>query len=252
METPILTLFGGVLLSGAACLAGDPVADFVHELRQERNHDDVWWVEQSLDPAPPKGGYLFRMELDMNGDGVKELFLATSRDCDRHGYRWTLYRKGADGDYHKVDLIVFGLYPRMKVVNGIRQYSLYHPRKERDGGAYFSIYWMDEAGALHEEERVLTEDEKEIENGEDPDTQDADGNPVQAKIDAKLKMGTTLQLQVQKVTLGKYLQNKDTPWRPAILELQLDGQQHDPADAADIASLKNWTPPPPPPPPPAP
>lgn len=111
-----------------SCLANDPIAVFVQQLLQQRGNN-VWFVEDDTQPIP-KGGYLYRFDLDLNGDGEMEVFVATSLDVDRKGELWNIFKEDAVGEYQKIkDSLFLGSDLRMKVENGIRKYSFYVPQK---------------------------------------------------------------------------------------------------------------------------
>jgi hypothetical protein len=223
--------------------AADPVQTFVAELRQTRD-DEVWFVPDDDKLTKPKGAYLYRFELDLNGDGQTEVFVATSLDADRKGERWNIFKKDAGGEYQKIkDSFFIGSDLRMKVENGIRKYSFYVPQKQMEGGSYLGYFWLDATGAWHDETQGLTDAAQGTMDGNDADTLGTDGKPDALKIAQKLNLGTPVTIAMKKVLLAKYSQNSATPWRDVKKDFTLSQQYKDPADAADIASVANWQPP---------
>lgn len=77
-----LLIFVIVILLCDVALAIEPVALFAQELIAKRS-DEVWFVSSDERATVPKGGYLYRFDLDLNGDGQMEVFVATSLDVDR-------------------------------------------------------------------------------------------------------------------------------------------------------------------------
>ena len=125
-----------------SCLANDPVAVFTQQLLQQRGNN-VWFVEDDTQPIP-KGGYLYRFDLDINGDGQSEAFIATSLDVERKGELWNVFKKDAGGEYQKIkDSFFLGSDLRMKIENGIRKYSFYVPKnRQRAAATSATSGWM--------------------------------------------------------------------------------------------------------------
>lgn len=239
----IKIIFISLLVLSCAARAADPVGSFAQELIAKRA-GEVWFVPNDERAAIPKGGYLYRFELDLDGDGEMEVFIATSLDVERKGELWSIFKKNTADDYHKLSGSCFlGSELRMKVENGIRKYSFYVPQKEQEGGNYFGYFWLDAAGEWHEETHVLTDVEQATKDGSDADTLGADGKPDDEKIAEKLNLGNSVALTIKKVLLAKYSQNAAAPWRDVKADLSLAQQYRDPADASDIASVANWQPP---------
>ena len=223
--------------------AVDPIASFAQELITKRS-DEVWFLSSDERASVPKGGYLYRFDVDLNGDGQMEVFVATSLDVDRKGEIWNIFKKDAVGEYEKIKNSFFlGSDLRMKVENGIHQYSFYVPQKQTEGGSYCGYFWLDVAGAWHDETHVLTDAEQATMDGNDADTLGTDGKPDEQKIAQKLNLGAPVTIAIKKVLLAKYSQNSAAPWRDVKTDFTLFQQHKDPADAADIASVANWQPP---------
>jgi hypothetical protein len=239
----ILSLAIPLLCSFAdSCLANDANAVFVQQLLQQRGNN-VWFIDDDTQPIP-KGGYVYRFDLDLNGDGQTEVFVATSLDVDRKGELWSIFKKDLGGEFLLIkDSFFLGSDLRVKVENGIRKYSSYVPQKETEGGSYLNYFWLDTTGVWHDETHVLTDAEQETMDGNDADTLGTDGKPDELKIAQKLNLGTPVTIAKKKVLLAKYLQNAESPWRDVKTDFTLDQQYKDPADATDIASVANWQPP---------
>ncbi len=235
-----------LLFLAANCLlafarAADPAALFVNDLIAARN-GEVWFIDDTL--PVPKGGYLYRFELDINGDGQTEVFIATSLNVFRRGELWSAFKKNAAGEYFRIkNSYLLGGELRMRIENGIRKFSFYVPQKQAEGGCYLGHLWIDATGAWHDETHVLTDAEQATKDGDDPDVLGADGKPDDQKIASKLKLGSAVTITIKKVLLAKYVQNPSSPWRDIKASLSLAQQYKDPADAADIASIANWQPP---------
>ena len=242
MKTKPTIVVSAIFLCATA-RAVDPITSFTQELIAKRR-DEVWFVSSDERATHPKGGYLYRFELDLNGDGQTEVFVATSLDVTRKGELWSVLKKDAAGAYRRIkDSLFLGSDLRMKIENGIRKYSFYVPQKELEGGNYLGYFWLDASGALHDETHVLTDAEQATMDGNDPDVLGADGKPDEHKIAQKLNLGSSVPLAIKKVLLAKYSQNSAAPWRDVKADFTLSQQYKDPADAADIASVANWQPP---------
>jgi len=234
-----------ILLLGSfadTCLANDPIAVFVRQLLQQRGNN-VWFVDDDTQPIP-KGGYIYRFELDLNGDGQTEVFVATSMDVDRKGELWSIFKKDPSGEFQKIKESLFlGSDLRIADENGIRKYSFYVPLKQTEGGSYLGFFWLDATGVWHDTTHVLTDAEQGTMDGNDANTLGADGKPDELKIAQKLNLGAPVTIAIKKVLLAKYTQNSGSPWRDVKTDFTLAQQYKDPADAADIDSVANWQPP---------
>jgi hypothetical protein len=241
MKTRLLTI-GFVIMFSTAAYSADAVSSFVTALLGSRA-SEVWFVPARLNGVIPKGGYLLKFELDVDGDGEQEVFVTTNLDVERKGETWSVFRK-RDTDYVKLtDEIFLGGDVRLNVENGVRKYSFYVPQKEQEGGNYLGCFWLDDQGVWRDEVHVLNDTEQSTIDGEDADTFGEDGKPDEEKIADKLKLGRSVEIDIKKVLLAKYIQDPSTPWRDVNRAFTLSQQYKDPADAADIAALLNWDPP---------
>jgi hypothetical protein len=239
---PKICITAALVMFAHTCFANDGVALFVQQLIQRRGNN-IWFVEDDSG-ATPKGGYLYRFETDINGDAQDEVFVASSLDCDRNGELWNVFRKGPDGAYHEIKQSFFiGSDLRVRTEGGLRKFSFYVPQKEAEGSSYFGYFWLDTAGAWHDETHTLSEAEQATMDGSDPDTAGSDGRPDDNKIAAKLGRESLVPMRITKVLLAKYVQDANSPWRDTRREFTLSQQHKDPADASDIQAVANWTPP---------
>ncbi len=230
-------------LTAAVSFGGDPVQRFVHDLLRERS-ENIWMSDDDSVPVP-KGGYIYRFELEMAGDGQSLTFVASSLDANRKGESWSVYRKGKKGDYVKIrNLYFMGGDLRMRLVKGVRRYSFYVPLKRQEGGSYFGYFWLDASGAWHDQTHELTDEEQHMVDGDDRSVLAKNGLPDEAAIAKKLKLGAPVAIKIQKVLLAKYIQHANIAFRALNVSYTLSQQYLDPVDAADIASVAKWRPPP--------
>ena len=222
----------------------EPASAYLNGLVQSGGND-FWWVfpkkieGQSI--IPPKGGYVFRFTTDMNADGKQEVFLSNSADISKNGEVWSLYRSNDLGEYVKIKDGLFIAGPlRVKSDNGIRVFSFFTQNQEQ---AEIVAFWLDAEGSFQTSTRQLTEAESEAISGTDLSLLGANGLPDEDKIADYLHLGVALSPAFQKCLAGKLCQNPTAIWRPVNNTFSLSQQYLDPADAPDIATLENWTPP---------
>lgn len=238
----IIILITLSLLALSASYGNDPVQLFVNDLAQTRGANR-WFVEDNSVPSP-KGGYIYRFELDVDGDGQKEMFVSSSLDADKKGESWSVYRKKANGDYVKIkDSYLMGSALMAKVKDGIKKYSFYIPLRQQDGGSYFGYFWLDTSGSWQDQTHDFTDSEQSMVEGSDSSVLGTNGLPDWSKIAQKLDLGTPVAITIQKVLLAKFTQNASTAWRNVNTNFTLSQQYLDPADATDISSVANWQPP---------
>jgi hypothetical protein len=237
-----LIIIAAMVLTGQLGLAQVPVSLFVKDLLQTRG-DNVWFVEDDSS-CQPQGGYIYRFDLDVEDDGSTETFVSTSLDAGRKGEMWTVFRKRVDDAYYVVkqsQFLASDLFLRDD--NEGRKYSFYVPQKEVEGGPYFGYFWLDREGVWHDETHVLNDAEQATIDGEDPGIFGPDGKADDDKIADKLKLGHSVEIDIKKVLLAKYIQDPNIVWRPVNPRFSLSLQYKDPADAADMQSIQGWTPP---------
>ena len=224
--------------------ADEPASTYLTGLIQSGGND-LWWVfpkniaGQSV--TPPKGGYIFRFTADMNADGSQEVFLSNTADVSKNGEAWTLYRGDGSGGFVKIKDDLFISNPmRVKVDSGVKKFSFVTPDNEQES---IVTFWLDATGSFQSSTRQLTEAESKAINGADPALLGANGLPDDDKIAERFQLGDALNPSFQKCLAGKLYQSPTASWRAVNNTFSLSQQYLDPADAADIASLANWTPP---------
>lgn len=210
--------------------------------------DNLWWVyPREIDGqtiTPPKGGYFFRILIDIDGDGVNEIFLTDNGQVMKDGVSWTLYRKNSSGNYVKLDgnaWLPWTLW--VKTDGGVKKYSWVTPLDKDTGLESISTFWLDGSGNFQTSSVPLTEAQSKAINGDDQTLLGTNGLPDANKIAQYLQIGSLVTLTIQKALVGMLYQNTAT-WRAVNSTFALSQQYLDPADAADIASLASWTPPP--------
>ncbi|MGC4016697.1 MAG: hypothetical protein QM755_19605 [Luteolibacter sp.] len=216
-----------------APIVKEPLSDFVAVIRAN-DPDEVWFVGGDEDVIP-KGGYLLRFRLDLDGDGRQELFLGSSLEgfgCDRKGNHWACYRQDDAGRWHRLTRDVFiGSDLRRSVVDGRKRYSNYTPQREWEGGSFVGFFWLGKDGAWNESFSKLTPEKKE-ELGDDS-----------AKVADYFGQGKEVKRHIEKLLLAQYVQNPAAAWKPTKDDYSMGQQYLDLVDKADIAGIKLWSPP---------
>lgn len=227
--------------------SAEPVDSFLNALVQGAG-ENLWWVYpkeingQTI--KPPKGGYILRIKIDLNGDGLDDVFLTTDDEVMKGGESWTLYRGGAAGTLIKLsdNLWLQGAL-WVKTSAGVKKYSYVAPQDKDTGLEEINTFWIDSSGSCQTSEQQLTEAQSKAINGGDQALMGANGLPDENKIAQYLNIGTPVAISIQKVLVGKLYQSRTASWRALNNTFSLSQQYLDPADAADIASLESWTPP---------
>ncbi len=224
----------------------EPFDSYLHELNQEAA-DNMWWVFSKeingVTVTPPKGGYLFRIKIDLNDDGVDDVFLTTDDEVTKAGESWTLYRGSTSGTYTKLnDNISLNGVLWVKTDGGVKKYSYVSPQEKDTGLESISTFWIDALGTFQTSTQRVTAAQSTAINGGDQTLLGTNGLSDANKIAQYLKIGTPVALSIQKALVGMLYQNTAT-WRAVNSNFTLSQQFLDPADAADIESLASWTPP---------
>ena len=227
--------------------SAEPADSYLSALIEDAG-GNLWWVYPKEIGGnvitPPKGGYIFRIVIDLDGDGIDEVFLTTDGSVMKNGASWALYRRDALEHYAKLSDDVWlreSLWVKMD--DGINKYSYLVPQDRETGLETIHSFWIDASGNYHASTRQLTEAQSKAINGEDQDLLNAAGLPDEAKIAQYLTLGNSVALNIQKVLVGKLYQDANATWRAMNSHYSLSQQYLDPADAADIVSLESWTPP---------
>ena len=235
-----------LILSSFSLLGDEPATSYMNGLIQGAG-DNVWWVYpkeiEGKTVTPPKGGYIFRFRIDMDSDGLDEVFLTSDGDVTKDGETWTLYRRESANYVELTDNLFIGRTVWEQTENGIKKYSLLTPANAETRLESIQTFWLDSSGNFQTSTRELTEEESNAIGGGDETLLGANGLPDDNKIAQKLQLGASVNLGVEKVLLGKLYQNSNATWRAINNNFTLSQQYHDPADAEDIASLAGWQPP---------
>ena len=242
-----------ILLSLVFCFSfafvkgAEPVDSYLAVLVQGAG-DNLWWVyPKEIDGqliTPPKGGYILRIKMDLNRDGVDEVFLTTDDEVMKSGESWTLYRGSASGNFTKLTGNVWlngAIW--VKTDAGVKKYSYVAPQDKDTRLEEITTFWIDASGSFQTSSQQLTEVQSKAINGGDQTLMGSNGLPDDNKIAKYLNLGDHVSFTIQKVLVGKLYQSPVASWRAVNNTFSLAQQYLDPADAADIASLANWTPP---------
>jgi len=242
---PTLLLMSTVLLLSAK--GSEPVDSYLSAL-VEGVGENLWWVyPQEIEGhtvTPPKGGYMFRIQIDLNGDGLDEVFLTADAEIGKNGASWTLYRGDTSNHYTKLnDNVWIGNLLWVKSDDGVKKYSYLVPQDRETTIEEIHSFWIDLSGNYQTSTQQLTTAQSKAINGVDKTLLNGNDLPDDTKVAQYLGMGDPVTLNIQKVLVGKLYQNANATWRAVNNSYALSQQYLDPADAADIASLGSWVPP---------
>lgn len=225
----------------------EPVDSYLNALIRDAG-SNLWWVYpkeiggQTI--TPPKGGYIYRIKKDLNGDGVDELFLTTDEEIMKDGESWVLYRGSSSGIYEKVsDAVWLNGSLWVKTEGKLKKYSYVAPPESDTDIGGISTFWIDSSGKFQTITQPLTDAQSNAIDGGDQTLLGTNSLPDPNKIAEYLQLGSSFTFSIQKVLVGKLYQNANSTWRDVNKSFSLSQQYLDPADAADIASLNNWQPP---------
>lgn len=210
----------------------DPKIDFAREviLSQEENGAEQWsGVGVGPTVGKPPGGYLFRFEYDITGDGREELFLGSSLDESEGTYSWTIYSPDAQQNYTKIAsgvaiLPVHGFYFK---ANGSQRELQTVYRNPKFGLGVIDKYAVDANGSVTHTTQELTP--------EQIGQLDADNWKETFGI------GNEVKPTISKVLLAEYANNHAVQWRSYKTDLGVTEQNQDPADASAIAANSSFT-----------
>lgn len=205
-------------------VAADPTESFAKELLS-RVDEQYWWGYKE---DKPPGGYLFRFEHDITGDGRKELFLASSLEADEGTYTWSIYSPDAQQTYTKIaaDVVippVHGFYLRAGSQRELQ--TVY--KNPKFGLGIIDRYAIPSTGSVTHTKQELTADQI---NQLDTSTWKVTFN-----------IGTEVKPNVSKVLLAEYANNRSVQWRAYKTDLGVTDQNQDPADASAIAANSGFT-----------
>jgi len=205
--------------------AAEPTENFVKEVLLRV--DAEYW--QGIGGDKPPRGYMLRCEIDINGDGRKELFLASTLESEEYEAVWTIYSPDAQQNYVKIASgIMFspvdGFYLRTSDSERELQNVYYNPKF-----AFGRIdrYSIPANGAVtHAKQELSAEQLTKL---------DAD-NWKEA-----FGIGNEVKPAISKVLLAEYANNHAIQWRSYKTNLGVTEQNQDPADASAIVANSGFT-----------
>jgi hypothetical protein len=94
----LITFLIQICILPLIAFAVDSTEDYTKELLGRT--DVEYWRDKN--GHNPPGGYLFRCEYDITGDGRNELFLASTLECEEYEIVWTVYSPDAQQNFTKI------------------------------------------------------------------------------------------------------------------------------------------------------
>jgi hypothetical protein len=225
MKNAIMVVIFLLVASGLSALAVDPVESFAKELLT-RVDEQYWWGTKEDKPA---GGYLFKFEYDITGDGRNEIFVASSLEEDEGSYAWSIYSPDAQQVYTKIASgvaipPVHGFYFK---TNGSQRELQTVYRNQKFGLGVIDRYVVAASGSVTHTKQELTP--------EQIGQLDADNWKETFSI------GNEVKPTVSKVLLAEYANSHAVQWRAYKADLGVTEQNQDPADASAIAANSGFT-----------
>lgn len=225
MKNVMLLVSWLLFASGMSALAADPVESFVKELLGKVD-EQYWW---GIKEDKPAGGYLFKLEHDVTGDGRPEVFVASSLEEDEGAYVWSIYSPDTKQDYAKIasGVVVPPVHGFYFKVNGSQRELQTVYRNLKFGLAVIDRYTIAIDGSVTHATQELTPDQI-------------------VQLDASnwkesFGIGNEVKPTISKVLLAEYANNRDVQWRAFKSHLGVTEQNRDPADASAIGGNSGFT-----------
>jgi hypothetical protein len=208
-----------------SALAADPIESFSKELLT-RVDEQYWW---GLKEDKPAGGYLFRFEYDITGDGRNEVFLASSLEEDEGTYAWSIYSPDAQQNYTKIasGVVIPPVHGFYFKTNGSQRELQTIYRNQKFGLGVIDRYAVVANGSVTHTTQELTPEQI-----------------VQLDADnwkATFGIGNEVKPAISKVLLAEYANNHAVQWRSYKTDLGVTEQNQDPADVSAIAANNGFT-----------
>lgn len=226
MKTPLLAL----LVLVAPAIARDGVdMQYAKSLLQRLESDkfDYW---RGMGEQPP-GGYIFRFEIDVTGDGRNEVFLGSSLNGDHRSASWTVFTIRRDSwiSTGQVSLRAGEIYG--KLVADTKCLALGGWARTSGSNYWINQYQFQPNGTFVEqgrEVRVLTEDER-YELGSESWTE-------------QNGLGRKVSPVVSKMLFAEYLTDPVSQWRPYDPKLPANAQHQQDQERLRMDTVSGFTP----------
>jgi hypothetical protein len=225
MKNVILLAVVLLFASRIGTLAADPIESFTKELLV-RADEQYWW---GIKEDKPAGGYLFKLEYDVTGDGRNEVFVASSLEEDEGAYAWSVYSPDTQQNYVKIasGVVVPPVHGFYFKVNGSQRELQLVYRNPKFGLAVIDRYAIAVNGSVTRSTQELTTDQI-------------------LQLDASnwkesFAIGNEVKPTISKVLLAEYANNHAVQWRAFKNDLGVTEQNQDPADARAIGENSGFT-----------
>lgn len=185
-------------------------------LRDWASSEELW--EEFKWGGGPLGGYLYRFEFDLTGDGNDELFVSSSLFAG--GSSWYVFGKRSDGEYQKLG--TFGLRPG----------AVFYVKRDPSLGTTVTTFSaLDIHTAFVRQTTFDHEGSVTARNRTEITGSDRGGFPIGYDV------GETVSPRLQKILLCEYVADPQASWRPYLPHASSKWQRHDPADQGSIEEI---------------
>lgn len=224
------TTFLALLVLAAPAVARDSVdvqyAKFLLQ-RLESDKFDYW---RGMGEQPP-GGYVFRFEIDVTGDGRNEVFLGSSLNGDHRSASWTVFTLRQDSwtSTGQVSLRAGEIYG--KLAADTKTLALGGWARTSGSNYWINQYQFQPDGTFVDQGRevmVLTEDERH-EIGSESWTE-------------RNGLGLKVSPVVSKMLFAEYLTDSASQWRPYDPKLPANAQHQQDQERIRMDTASAFTP----------
>jgi hypothetical protein len=211
------------LVCGQA-LAQDTIQLFTKDLLRENNPDRDFAGSGAT--GQPSGGYIYRFYFDVTGDGIPEIFVASSLDVINDDIPWSVYQQDKAGHAR---LLAKGvdLYPSFYVNKKSGKIIISQLSSARHEPDHVSYNIFDALGTYLRKEKIVTDSE-------------TPRGLTEAGYINFLGLGRQASPKIEKILLGQYLANPASSWRPYDKNNDATHQHLDKADAVSIEANKHF------------
>ena len=225
MKYVILIVSWLLVAAGMNALAADPVEGFVKDLLVKVDEQYWWGIKEDRSA----GGYLFKLEYDVTGDGRREVFVASSLEEDEGACVWNIYSPDAQQNYAKLasGVVIPPVHGFYFKVNGSQRELQTVYRNLKFGLVVIDRYKIVSDGGLTRATQELTPDQ--IVQLDESNWKESFG------------IGNEVKPTISKVLLAEYAINRDVQWRAFKNHLGVTEQNRDPADASAIGGNSGFT-----------
>jgi hypothetical protein len=227
MKTPLIALL--VLVTPAIARDGVDM-QYAKSLLQRLEGDGFgYWLGIN---EQPEGGYIFRFEMDVTGDGRNEVFLASSLNGDHRSASWTVFTMKNGGWASSPEMILLnpsGIF--VKTSSGTKCLALGGWARMSGSNYWINQYQFNPDGTFVKQGRevaVLTEEDRYELGSESWAEQKG--------------LGRKVSPIVSKMLFAEYLTDPASQWRPYDPKLPANAQHQQDQERLRMDTVSGFTP----------